>query len=148
MVLKRVPTGVVEPLPRLVRFKGRGPPPAKAPWFDGSGWCVLAKHLEAGSFQLPPLDGASLRVQTGGATFASLLAGIDLTTAQRSWFRRRDRRRGVAPRNAELRAQVATFVQELAKLNERVAEFLAIGHLSSPSDGLLPNQWRNLGVPT
>jgi transposase len=65
---------------------------AKAIWFDGSGWCVLAKRLEAGSFQLPPIDGADSRVQIDGATFASLLAGIDLTAARRGWFRRLPRR--------------------------------------------------------
>lgn len=61
---------------------------AKALWFDGSGWCVLAKRLEAGSFQLPPLTNAETRVQIDGATFASLLAGIDFTAARRGWFRR------------------------------------------------------------
>jgi len=61
---------------------------AKALWFDGSGWCVLAKRLEAGSFQLPPLESAENRVQIDGATFASLLAGIDFTAARRGWYRR------------------------------------------------------------
>ena len=61
---------------------------AKALWFDGSGWCVLAKRLETGSFQLPPLEGAASRVQIDGAAFASLLAGIDFTAARRGWFRR------------------------------------------------------------
>ena len=37
---------------------------AKALWFDGSGWCVLAKRLEACSFQLPPLDSESSRCVT------------------------------------------------------------------------------------
>ena len=61
---------------------------AKALWFDGSGWCVLAKRLETGSFQLPPLNGEDGRVQVDGATFASLLSGIDFTASRRGWYRR------------------------------------------------------------
>jgi transposase len=61
---------------------------AKALWFDGSGWCVLAKRLEAGSFQLPPLGTAENKVQISGAAFASLLAGIDFTQSRDGWFRR------------------------------------------------------------
>lgn len=61
---------------------------AKALWFDGSGWCVLAKRLEAGSFQLPPLEGLDSKVQIDGARFASLLAGIDFTASRRGWYRR------------------------------------------------------------
>jgi transposase len=61
---------------------------AKALWFDGTGWCVLAKRLEAGSFQLPVLKGRENQVQVDGATFASLLAGIDFTASRRGWYRR------------------------------------------------------------
>ena len=61
---------------------------AKALWFDGSGWCLLAKRLEAESFQLPPLSAEENRVQIDGATFASLLAGIDFTAPRRGWYRR------------------------------------------------------------
>jgi len=61
---------------------------AKALWFDGSGWCVLAKSLKTGSFQLPPIGSAESKVQIDGATFASLLAGIDFTAARGGWFRR------------------------------------------------------------
>lgn len=61
----------------------------KALWFDGSGWCVLAKRLEMGSFQLPPLSGDETQVQIDGATFASLLAGIDFTASRRGWYRRK-----------------------------------------------------------
>ena len=45
---------------------------AKALWFDGSGRCLLAKRLEAGSFQLPPFDGDKPQVSIDGSTFASL----------------------------------------------------------------------------
>jgi transposase len=61
---------------------------AKAVWFDGSGWCVLAKRLEAGSFQLPPFDGTQSQVTIDGTAFTSLLAGIDFTAARRGWYRR------------------------------------------------------------
>ncbi len=59
---------------------------AKAIWFDGSGWCVLAKRLETESFQLPPLDVGQTQVQIDGLMFASLLAGIDFTAARRDWY--------------------------------------------------------------
>ena len=61
---------------------------AKALWFDGSGWCVLGKRLESGSFQLPPVHGAQAQVTIDGSKFASLLAGIDFTAARRGWYRR------------------------------------------------------------
>lgn len=60
---------------------------AKALWFDGSGWCVLAKRLEAGSFQLPVLPAGATQVQIDGTAFAALLAGIDFTAARRGWYR-------------------------------------------------------------
>lgn len=68
---------------------------AKALWFDGSGWCVLGKRLETGSFQLPAFDATATRVQIDGATFASLLAGIDFTAARRGWYRRDAGRKGI-----------------------------------------------------
>lgn len=61
---------------------------AKVLWFDGSGWCVLAKRLETGSFQLPMLSGDERQVVIDGAAFASLLAGIDFTASRHGWYRR------------------------------------------------------------
>ena len=68
---------------------------AKALWFDGSGWCVLAKRLEAGSFQLPPFSESDSRVEVDGTTFTAIIAGIDFTAARRGWFRRPSRTRGI-----------------------------------------------------
>lgn len=72
---------------------------AKALWFDGSGWCLLAKRLEAGSFQLPPFGDTDTRIEVDGNTFAAIIAGIDFTAARRGWFRRQSARGGsTAPR--------------------------------------------------
>jgi transposase len=60
----------------------------RALWFDGSGWCLLSKRLERGSFQLPRVTGEERQVSIDGATFASLLAGIDFTTPREGWYRR------------------------------------------------------------
>jgi transposase len=49
---------------------------------------VLAKRLETGSFQLPPIGDGATQVGIDGAAFASLLAGIDFTAARRGWYRR------------------------------------------------------------
>lgn len=68
---------------------------AKALWFDGSGWCVLAKRLEAGSFQLPPFSACDSRVEVDGTTFAAILCGIDFTAPRRGWLRRPSRPRGI-----------------------------------------------------
>jgi transposase len=61
---------------------------AKVLWFDGSGWCVLAKRLEAGTFQLPPLAGDEAQIPVDGAMLTSLLSGLDFTAARRGWYRR------------------------------------------------------------
>ena len=61
---------------------------AKAVWFDGSGWLVLSKRLERGSFQLPRIEGDVSQVTIDGTAFAALLAGIDFTAARRGWHRR------------------------------------------------------------
>jgi transposase len=66
---------------------------AKVLWFDGSGWCVLAKRLESGTFQLPPLAGDEARVVVDGAMLASLLSGLDFTAARRGWYRREEKAR-------------------------------------------------------
>lgn len=61
---------------------------AKVVWFDGSGWCVLGKRLETGSFQIPAIEPTTTQVQVDGAALAAFFAGIDFTATRRGWFRR------------------------------------------------------------
>ena len=61
----------------------------KCLWFDGSGWVLLSKRLEAGTFELPAAPAGADKVVVDSATLASLLEGIDLTARRRRWYRRR-----------------------------------------------------------
>ncbi len=138
----------------LYLFMNKGRRIAKALWFDGSGGCVLAKRLETGGFQRPPLDVGQSQVQTDGSMFSSLLARIDFTAARRGGYRRASRGvgrsgidtagsawslRGMVKRaqlleeNARLRellgqSQVAIreLVGQVARLNDQVAELVVI----------------------
>ena len=62
---------------------------AKVLWFDDSGWCVLSKRLERGTFQLPSIPDGARQVRVDGAALAALLAGIDLEAPRRRWYKSR-----------------------------------------------------------
>jgi len=59
---------------------------AKALWFDRSGFCVLAKRLERGTFQIPAVPEGASQVRVDAATLASLLACIDFTAVRKHWY--------------------------------------------------------------
>ena len=73
----------------LYVFMNRRKQLAKVLWFDRSGWCVLSKRLERGTFQLPDIPTGARQVRVDTATLTSLLAGIDFTAARGRWYRRR-----------------------------------------------------------
>lgn len=52
-------------------------------FFDRTGWVILAKRLEQGTFQLPVVADGQERVVIDAATLAMILEGIDLTRAPR-----------------------------------------------------------------
>lgn len=55
--------------------------------FDGSGYWVMAKRLEAGTFAWPEASGTALEMTT--QELALLLGGIDLSrTKRRRWYSR------------------------------------------------------------
>jgi transposase len=62
---------------------------AKVLWFDGSGWRILAKRLEKGTFELPEVAVGTRQIAVDQATLAALLDGIDLRAERRAWFERR-----------------------------------------------------------
>ena len=52
-------------------------------FFDRTGWAVLYKRLERGTFQLPKVDSSTGRIEIDQAQLAMILEGIDLRTAVR-----------------------------------------------------------------
>jgi transposase len=62
---------------------------AKVLWFDRTGFCVLSKRLERGTFQLPEIPEGASQVRVEATTLASLLAGIDFTASRKHWYRGR-----------------------------------------------------------
>lgn len=61
---------------------------AKVIWFDGSGWCLLSKRLERGSFQLPEIPANAAQVRVDTATLSALLAGLDFSKTRKRWWKK------------------------------------------------------------
>jgi transposase len=55
-------------------------------YFDGTGWCLFRKRLEAGTFQIPDVPDDASRVAVDGRVLASILDGIDLRAPRRRWY--------------------------------------------------------------
>lgn len=52
-------------------------------FFDRSGWAILYKRLEQGTFQIPIVQSRDGRVEIDTGELAMILEGIDLRTAVR-----------------------------------------------------------------
>lgn len=60
----------------------------KCLWHDGSGWLLLSKRLEVGTFELPAAEDGADKVVVDAATLGALLEGIALAAPRRRWYRR------------------------------------------------------------
>jgi transposase len=64
-------------------FRGRRGDIIKCLWFDGDGFCLLAKRLERGRFIWPKADSGT--VSLSRAQLSMLLEGIDWRRVERTW---------------------------------------------------------------
>lgn len=55
----------------------------KVLFFDRSGWCILAKRLEQGTFAMPEVAPGVTRQRVDPAVLGLILEGVDLTRAPR-----------------------------------------------------------------
>jgi len=58
----------------------------KTLWFDRSGWCIFAKRLERGTYELPTPTDRSGRVAIDATQLAMILEGIDLRAPRRKRY--------------------------------------------------------------
>jgi len=66
----------------LFVFFNRSRTMMKALYWDRSGYCLIAKRLEAGRFRLPKTDGSG-RLEMDSVELSLILEGIDLAGAKR-----------------------------------------------------------------
>jgi transposase len=52
-------------------------------WWDGTGYCIYAKRLARGTFEVPPAREDATHVEIDAETLQMLLGGIDLGSARR-----------------------------------------------------------------
>ena len=52
-------------------------------FFDRSGWCIFAKRLEQGTFQIPSVSEGQQQLKIDPAVLGLLLEGVDLSRAPR-----------------------------------------------------------------
>lgn len=52
-------------------------------FFDRSGWCIFAKRLEQGTFQIPVVPDGQLQLKLDPAVLGLILEGVDLARAPR-----------------------------------------------------------------
>ena len=64
-------------------FRGMRGNRLKILYWDGDGYALWSKRLEAGTFELPPVTPATTRVEIGAADLALMLSGIELSAKRR-----------------------------------------------------------------
>ena len=69
---------------QLFVFRSRRGDRVKLLYWDGDGYALWYKRLEAGSFRFPATDASQTSVTISAADLAMLLAGVDLTSVRRS----------------------------------------------------------------
>lgn len=72
----------------LYLFVNRRKTLLKALWFDRTGWAIVSKRLERGTFELPHAAAGSRQIQVDAAQLAMILEGIALSARRRLRYSR------------------------------------------------------------
>jgi transposase len=76
---------------QLFVFPNKRADRVKLLYWDGDGYALWYKRLEAGSFRFPATDAGATRVPIAASDLTMLLSGVDLATVKRSRrYHRRD----------------------------------------------------------